>query len=112
MTLAEEPTTIQEEGGGEQVAHEITLFAEPVAHFGSFVVTNALLTAWVAVFIIIVLSLIIRSRLSLIPGRVQSLFEVMIEGALSLCDQVTNNRTVTLRIFPVAISVFFFILVN
>src|SRR3989344_3242567 len=36
----------------------------------------------------------------------------MIENALSLCDQVTNDRALSMRIFPFAISVFFFILIN
>ena len=95
-----------------EVAHEITLFAEPVYHSENFVVTNALLTSWVVVVIILVLSFILRAKLKEIPGKLQNAFEVIIEGALGLCDQVTNNRTLSLKIFPIAISVFFFILIN
>ncbi|OIO29249.1 hypothetical protein AUJ22_01795, partial [Candidatus Nomurabacteria bacterium CG1_02_31_12] len=47
-----------------------------------------------------------------IPTGIQNFVEVVVEGALSLCDQVTNDRALSLKIFPVAISVFFFILVN
>ncbi|KKR66555.1 MAG: ATP synthase subunit a [Parcubacteria group bacterium GW2011_GWF1_40_5] len=54
----------------------------------------------------------LRSKLREVPGKIQSVFEVAIEGALSLCDQVTNDRKLSLKIFPFAISVFFFILVN
>src|SRR3989344_195458 len=96
----------------EKISHEITLFAEPVFHFGSFTVTNALVTSWFAVAIIVVLALALRSKLREVPGKIQSVFEVAIEGALSLCDQVTNDRKLSLKIFPFAISVFFFILVN
>ena len=31
---------------------------------------------------------------------------------MNLCDQVTNNRALSLQIFPIAICVFFFILLN
>lgn len=96
----------------EKLSQEITLFAEPVLHIGDFIITNALLTSWVVVFILIILSLILRSKLKEVPGKMQNLFEIVIEGALSLCDQVTNNRKVSMKVFPIAISVFFFILIS
>jgi F-type H+-transporting ATPase subunit a len=96
----------------EKISQEITLFAEPIHHFDSFTITNSLLTSWVAVLIIICISLILRFKLSNIPGKFQNIFEMVIEGALGLCDQVTNDRALSVRIFPIAISVFFFILVS
>ena len=96
----------------EKIAHEVTLFAEPIAHYGSFTITNALLTSWFAVFIIIILSLVLRLKLKEVPGKTQSLFELIIENSLDLFDQVTNDRSLSVQIFPVAISMFFFILVN
>ena len=96
----------------EQPTQHITLFAEPIAHFGSFTLTNALLTSWVAVAVIIILAVALRSKLREIPSGIQNLFEIIVEGALGMCDQVTGNRALSMRIFPVAISVFFFILVN
>ncbi len=101
-----------EEVGHVEVAHEITLFAEPIIHLKNFTITNALLTSWVVVGILVVLSLVLRSRLRQVPGKLQNLFEIIIEGALDLCDQVTNNRAISIKVFPIAISVFFFILVN
>ena len=105
--MIEQENTIQIEQ--EQISHEITLFAEPVYHYKNFPITNALLTSWVVVIIIIILSFILRSKLREIPSKIQNLFEIIVEGALSLCDQVTNNRTLSMKIFPIAISVFFFI---
>lgn len=102
----------QAEAGIEEITQEITLFAEPVYHFNNFTITNALVTSWFAVAIIIVLSLVLRSKLRQVPGKLQNLFEIVVDGALSLCDQVTNDRALSIKIFPVAISVFFFILVN
>jgi F-type H+-transporting ATPase subunit a len=90
----------------------ITLFAEPIFHYGNFTITNALLSSWFAVAIIIILSLFLRSKIKAIPGKLQNIFEIIIDGALDLCDQVTGDRSVSLKIFPIAISVFFFILIN
>jgi len=104
-----------EAGGGHDEAEatqHITLFAEPVIHLENFTITNALLTSWVAVLIIILISFVLRSKLKLIPGKVQSLFEMVMEGGLNMCDQVTNDRELSVKIFPIAISVFFFILIN
>ncbi len=96
----------------EHISRETTLFAEPVYHHQNLTITNALITSWVAVIIIVILSLVVRSKLKEIPKGIQNFFEVIVEGALSLCDQVTNDRKLSVKIFPIAISVFVFILVN
>src|SRR3989344_4171713 len=102
----------QTEHKTEQPTQHITLFAEPIAHFKSLTITNALVTSWVAVLIIIVISIVLRSKLRTVPGKIQNLFEIIIETALGMCDQVTNDRALSIRIFPYAITVFFFILIN
>ena len=96
----------------ETIAHNITLFAEPIKVFHGFTITNSLLTSWVVVVIIVILSGMLRFGLKMVPGKLQNIFEIITEGALDLCDQVTNNRKLSLKIFPIAISVFFFILLN
>lgn len=98
--------------GKEEISQEITLFAEPIAHTKNLTITNSLLTSWFAVFIIIILSLVLRSKLRAVPGKFQSVFEMVVEGALGMCDQVTNDRSLSIKIFPLAISAFFFILVS
>jgi F-type H+-transporting ATPase subunit a len=100
------------EEGGHSFSHEAALFAEPVAHIGPLPITNALVTSWIAVLVLVVISFFIRKNLKKIPGKFQQAFEVFIEGALSIGDQVTNDRKITERVFPVAASIFFFVLVN
>ena len=107
MTEVKETTTEK-----ESPTQHITLFAEPIYHHSSFTITNALITSWFAVFLIIILAFFLRSKLRAIPGKLQNFFEIIVDGALGLCDQVTNDRALSLRIFPFAISVFFFILIN
>lgn len=100
------------EMNNKEVSHEVTIFAEPIFHVGSFPITNSLLTSWLAVIVIILISVFIRLKMKKIPGKVQHIFEVMLDGALSLCDQVTNNRKISIRIFPIVFSLFVFILIN
>jgi F-type H+-transporting ATPase subunit a len=105
-------TTVSTETHAEEISHEVTLYAEPIIHFKYFTVTNALATSWVVVIIIAILAVILNRKIKEIPGKIQNLFEIIVEGALSLCDQVTNSRALSMRIFPIAISAFFFILIN
>ena len=91
---------------------ESTLYAEPLAVVHGFSITNALFTSWIAVLIIVVLSVSLRASLKKVPGRLQHFFELLVDGALDLADQVTGSRKVTLRVFPIAITIFLFVLVN
>jgi len=96
----------------EEVQHKSTLFAEPVFHVGNFTVTNALINSWIVVFLIILLSVLIRKKLKKIPGIFQNFVEIIIEGALELVDSVTGDRKKTLRFFPLTFGLFIFILLN
>ncbi len=96
----------------EQISHEVTIYAEPIFNIGSFQVTNSLLTSWAVVLIVLALALAIRLKIKKIPGKLQNFFEVILEGALSLVDQVTNDRKTSQKIFPFVFSLFLFILIN
>jgi len=109
--MTQNNTTIENTAKAE-ISHEVTIYAEPIAHIGKFEITNALLTSWAAVLIILVFAIFIRLKMKKIPGKVQHVFEVILEGALSLVDQVTNNRKISEKIFPLVFSLFLFILVN
>lgn len=93
-------------------SHEVTIFAEPIFNIGGFQITNSLLTSWLAVLVIATFCIILKKKLNKIPGKIQHIFEIILDGALSLCDQVTNDRKISLRIFPLVLSIFIFILVN
>ena len=93
-------------------AHNVTIYAEKIFSIGNFQVTNSLLTSWAAVLVVLALVLALRLKLKKIPGKLQNVFEVLLEGALSLVDQVTNDRKISNRIFPLVLSLFVFILIN
>lgn len=95
-----------------EILHESTLYAEPIAHFGNFTVTNSLFTSWIVVFILVIIAIVVRIKIKSIPKGIQNLFEIVIEGAEDLCDQVTNSRKLTNKAFPIVFAVFMFVLLN
>lgn len=105
-------SNIEHEVSSNEIVHETTLFAEPIASIKEFPITNSLVTSWGAVLIIVILSVLLRKNLKEVPGKLQNIFEIIVEGALSLADQVTNDRKLTKKIFPLSISLFFFVLIN
>ncbi len=96
----------------EESTTESTLYAEPIGHIGSFTVTNALLTSWIVVFIIIIIAIVVKTKLKKIPKGIQNIFEILIEGAEGLCDQVTGSRVITNKAFPIVFAIFVFVLLN
>jgi F-type H+-transporting ATPase subunit a len=110
--IENQTTHIETPQAETEIAHESTLYAEPIAHVGSFTITNSLFTSWIVVAILVVFSLVIRLRLKKIPKGIQNLFEIIIEGAESLADQVTGDRKITNKAFPIVFSVFLVVLIN
>ena len=96
----------------EEISHESTLYAEHIGNLGVLPVTNSLLTTWIVVLVVFIISLAIRLKLNQIPRGIQNFFEFVIEGALDLADQVTGDRRITAKVFPLAFSIFIFILIN
>lgn len=94
------------------IKHETTIFAEPIFHIGSFTVTNALLTSWMAVVILVFFFLAASKKIRKIPKGVQNLFEAILEGALNFADSITGNRKKSEKILPICLTLFLFILVN
>ena len=91
-------------------AETITLFAEPLGHIGSFPITNSLIASIAATIIILLLILFLKKKM--LPNKLQSMFELLIEGALSLADQVTNDRKISEKVMPLGLSIFVFVLLN
>lgn len=100
------------ENTSEQIIHENTLFAEPIAHIGSFPITNSLATSGVALLIIVTLVVLVGRKIKKVPTGLQNGMEMIIEGFLGIFDGVTGSRKKSLQFAPVALAFFFFILIN
>lgn len=95
-----------------EIQHESTIYAEPIGHIGSMTITNSLFTSWIVAILIIILAITLRIKKKLIPKGIQNFFEFVIEGAESLADQVTNDRKITNKAFPIVFTVFLIVLLN
>ncbi len=97
----------------ESVGHEThSLFGEQIFSIGNFPVTNSMFTSWIAFLVILVISLIVRTKQKLVPRGIQNLFEIVIEELLKLCDTVTRNRRTSLIALPFVFSMVVFVLIN
>lgn len=96
----------------EEIIHENTLFAEPIAHIGDFPITNSLLTSGVALLIILTLGILISRKIRKVPTGLQNVLEMIIEGFLGIFDGVTGSRKKSLQFAPLVLAFFFFVLIN
>lgn len=95
-----------------EIQTENTLFAEPILKINNFSVTNSLLNTWLVVLIVVIFSLLLKSRIKLVPKGLQNAVEAVIETLLDVFDSVTGSRQKTLKYFPFVFSFFVFILLN
>ncbi len=107
--------------GVHVVLPEISIVAEPVFHIGGFAVTNALLTSWIAMLVLVLLAwratrtipkdLETASPTDLVPkGHLQNAIEWLIEGFYGLTKEI--GGTWAARFFPVIMTIFLFIIVS
>ncbi len=90
----------------------ISLAAEKLFEIGSFPVTNALLMSFAAFVVLVTVALILQKRIALVPGKVQSVFELILEELLSLMDSVLGSREKSEKYLPLIATIFFFVLTS
>lgn len=105
---ASEHTTEATEASGGISVH---LAPYVVGHIGSLPITSTLLTTWVAMLLLIIGVWLLRRNLQAVPGRVQSIVEMVIGGAYDYTVETLENRQLATRYFPVLMTIFLFLLV-
>lgn len=99
---------------GEAVAIEkphIQLPGEVIFHIGSFGVTNTLLTSWISMIVLVLISWAVTRKIKLIPSRMQALLESALEWMLNFCIEVAGEKNGR-RFFPLITTIFLFVLMN
>ena len=74
--------------------------------------TNAVLLATAVFLLLTAIALVLRRRLGMVPGMMQNIAEVMIEGALGLMDSVLGNRKASEKYLPLVFTIFIFVLTS
>ncbi len=99
-------------GAEQETHHELTLYAEPLFQVGSFTVTNAYFTSFIALFILVLFFIAAGRKIKRVPKGAQNFFEIVLEGTLDFIDSITRNRKKSEKFLPLILSLFLFILVN
>ncbi len=89
----------------------VSLPAEPVAHIGSFSITNTLIASWFTIVVLVGLSIFLTRKMSLIPGRRQGLAEVVVEGLLNFVEGVAGKKHARM-LFPGVATIFLYVIFN
>ena len=93
------------------MAPHIDIAAEKLFSIAGFPVTNALITSWIVVGILVVAALSLR-RLQTIPAGFQTVFETFIEGFLGLMEGAFGSRARAETYFPIVGTIFAFVLTS
>lgn len=87
--------------------HGVVLAPEIIAHIGPLPVTNTLFVAWITMAILIVISFFVTKKVSLIPGKMQNLFEMVIDTGWQTTADLAHSRSKVF--FPIVMTFFIFI---
>ena len=88
----------------------ISLRAEEIFKIGNFPVTNALLMSAFVFILLSVGAILFKRKIALIPGKLQSVFELLLEQVLGLMDSVLGSREKSERYLPLVATIFLFVL--
>ncbi|MDO8649116.1 MAG: F0F1 ATP synthase subunit A [Candidatus Peregrinibacteria bacterium] len=89
-----------------------TIASETITMIGPLEVRNTLVMAWLAMLVLIGVALLARrTKFTLIPGRFQSLMEMIVEGLFDFFDSILQDRALTRKIFPMVATFFLFIII-
>ena len=88
----------------------ISLSAEKIAEIGGFSISNSFLTTWVAMLVLIVISLLATKNIKLIPTGIQNVVEALIESLYNLIESIAGDKGK--YFFPIVTTFFLFILTS
>jgi len=89
---------------------EISLKAQQLFSLGSYSVTNGLLLTLVVSLILIIFSLVLKSKIKIIPGKLQGTVEMGVESLLNLMESTLGSAQKAKKYFPLVATIFIFIL--
>jgi F-type H+-transporting ATPase subunit a len=89
----------------------VELPAEAVFHLGPLPVTNTIITSWLTILVLLIITFTVTRKPRLIPSRIQSILEFALEWVYNLCKDVAGDKNGR-RFFPIVTTIFLFVLFN
>lgn len=90
----------------------ISLAAERIFTIFGMPITNTLLMSWIAMAVLILVSVLATRKLKLIPEGIQNFVEAIVEFILDFISQITGDRKEAEKFFPLITTIFIFILLS
>ncbi len=87
----------------------ISLSPEVIFNIGWFPVTNSFIWLLALSLFLMIATIIIGGRLKMVPGGIQNLIELIIEGAYSFTESIIGTKKKARRIFPLIFTMFLLI---
>ncbi|PIT92511.1 MAG: ATP synthase F0 subunit A [Candidatus Harrisonbacteria bacterium CG10_big_fil_rev_8_21_14_0_10_42_17] len=97
------------EGTAHGTGIHIALAAEKLGEFFGIPITNTLITSWIVVALLLVLSFLIGRNLKLIPGKLQTLVEAVFVYIYDYISETLENKKLAKRFFPLLVTIFLFV---
>lgn len=85
--------------------------AEVVFHLFGFPITNSIIATWVTIVFLTSFCFVATRKMTLVPGRRQSLLEFVVESLLNFCRSVAGEKNGR-RFFPLVATIFLFVAFN
>jgi F-type H+-transporting ATPase subunit a len=101
----------REYGEAELDEHAHEVLKEGPYQGNNFIITNTLLSCWIASLVLVLIFALGARRASLVPGRFQNFCEIVIEGLLRFVEGTVGPQRARL-LFPVIATIFLFVLIN
>jgi F-type H+-transporting ATPase subunit a len=90
----------------------VTLKASEIGSLFGYSITNSLLMSWVVMALLVLFALLLRRKISLIPGKLQTGVELLFEGVLGYMTEVLEDERLARTFFPLLMTIFLFVFVG
>lgn len=107
----EEAAVHAAEGAAEhhEAGIHVAIAAEKLGEFIGIPITNTLVTSWLVIAILVGFAFLVRGKLALIPGRLQTLLEEAFSFVYDYIAETLESREMARRFFPLLMTIFLFI---
>ncbi|MBI4079862.1 F0F1 ATP synthase subunit A [Candidatus Kaiserbacteria bacterium] len=113
LAHAEEVATVAESASEHQEAGiHVAIAAEKLGEFLGIPITNALVTSWVVIGLLVIFAFVFSSRLSMVPGRLQTLVEDAFSYVYDYVAETLGSRELAHKFFPLLMTIFLFLFIG
>ncbi len=81
-----------------------------VGYIGDIPIASTMITVWVVIVGLILLAILVHSKISSVPGKLQNFFEMIVDFGYKQVLDVLKNEEYANKYFPVIFTIFIFVL--